>query len=78
MRQLFRRIMFLRGCRMSWLEELRRMNEPVIEQREATTKDGKRFRAYLTSGIHHYLDSLVIARIVTIAKNPPIPHKAQI
>ena len=63
---------------MSWLEELRRMNEPVIEQREATTKDGKRFRAYLTSGIHHSLDSLVIARIVTIAKNPPIPHKAQI
>lgn len=54
---------------MSWLEELRRMKEPVSEQREATTKDGKRFRAYLTSGIHHYLDPLVIARIVTIAKN---------
>ena len=54
---------------MSWLEELRRMNEPVSEQREATTKDGKPFRAYLTSGISHYLDPLVIVRLMTIAKN---------
>ncbi len=54
---------------MSWLEELQSLNEPVSEQREATTKDGKRFRTYLTSGIHHYLDPLVIHRLVTIAKN---------
>ena len=39
---------------MSWLEELRRMNESVSEQQEATTKDGKRFRAYLTSGTVSY------------------------
>jgi hypothetical protein len=54
---------------MSWLEELRTIYEPVSEQQEATTKDGKRIKVYLTSEVCHYLDPLVVARLVTIANN---------